>query len=269
MADPEESRHEHRCLIEHGKRHQRKLEDDEQRVCKPANVTKPVQYVVSLPVYLIGGRINVYLNATELVLAVWILDEVVHPEAGELGLLEHIEEVLRVRLAPLHQLSFILHLLHLQIVRLPAWRAWVELLVHQERLFHYFRIAVLQWVKSFLIVQYGHLQRRAEVFKLLLRVRFTVVRNRVAKVAHLRVHIVARRDDDLQSLVVHVVRVTIRLQVLSVLLVVPVDADEASIWVLLDQLEFTFLGAIDWKEGVVVCLGALVMRQYLLEGVAI
>ena len=118
-------------------------------------------------------------------------------------------------------------------------------------------------------MQYAHLERRAEVFELLLQVRFAVVRNSVAIVAHLRVHIVARRDDDLQSLVVHVVRVTIRLQVLSVLLVAPVDADEASIWVLLDQLEFTFLGAVDWKEGVVVFVGALVMRQYLLEGVAI
>ena len=143
MAYPEKLSHEHRCLIEHRIRHQRKLKNDKQGVRKPTNITKPVQYVISLPVYLIGRGINVYLNATELVLAIRILHKVVHPVARELGLLEHIEEVLRVRLAPLHQLGFVLHLLHLQIVGLPAWRAWVELLVHQERLFHYFHIAVL------------------------------------------------------------------------------------------------------------------------------
>ena len=114
-------------------------------------------------------------------------------------------------------------------------------------------------------MQYAHLERCAEVFKLFLRVSFTLVRNSVAIVVHFCVHVVARRDDDLQSLVVHIVRVTIRLQVLCVVLIVPVNTDEASFWVLLDQLELTFLGAIDWKKGVVVCVGTLVMRQDLLE----
>ena len=144
-------------------------------VNQATDVSKVVEKAVSLPNYHCLLSIKLHTHTAELVLSVWVLEQVIGPWAWQLLIGNQLVVLYLLSLAKLDQVCFIFKLLHHELEENIARCARIKLHYAHARLSNNFVVPILFWVETLIVVHNSHLNGRAQVLELLLRVVYTLL----------------------------------------------------------------------------------------------
>ena len=164
-------------------------------------------------------------------------------------------------LAKLNQIRFVFKLVQLYVVAQEAWLPRVELHLPEDRLSDNFLVSVLLRVEDFLSVEDSHLERRAEVLKLLFRIVNAVFVDRKSGRVHFLVLVIARTQYKAEGSIVLIARVP---EDLERILVTPVNAKHATVLIRPHIGELLLLAGDDGVELGVILIRAHVVIQDIL-----